>query len=188
VDSILSKEETEAVVNQIIVPTLRAAKSYSGILYAGLMLTSAGPKLLEYNARFGDPETQEILSRLESDLLEVLNAIAEHRLDKRPLQWRKQAAATIVLVSGGYPGKIEKGKQIFGLDAAQRIEGVKLYHAGTSWEGGKVYTSGGRVLNVTARGDTLAQALDRAYYAAEMIEFEGKDYRKDIGQKGLAKQ
>ena len=125
---------------------------------------------------------------MKTDLLDVLVDLAEHRLASRKLEWRQEAAATIVLVAGGYPGKVENGKQIFGLDEAKRIEGVRVYHAGTRWEDGKVYTAGGRVLNVTARGATLAEALDRAYFVAQMIEFEGKDYRKDIGKKGLAKQ
>jgi phosphoribosylamine--glycine ligase len=188
VDTILSREQQDAVLRRIIRPTLEAAQSYSGILYAGLMLTAEGPKLLEYNARFGDPETQVILSRLKTDLPSILVDIAEHRLVSRKLEWRQEAAATVVLVAGGYPGKVENGKQIFGLEEAKRIEGVKVYHAGTRFEDGKVYTAGGRVLNVTARGATLAEALERAYFVAQMIEFEGKDYRKDIGKKGLAKQ
>ena len=188
VDTILSREQQDAVLNRIIRPTLRAAQSYSGILYAGLMLTSEGPKLLEYNARFGDPETQVILSRLKTDLLGILIDLAEHRLSSGKLEWRREAAATVVLVAGDYPGKVENGKQIFGLEEVKRIEGVKVYHAGTRWEGGKFYTAGGRVLNVTALGATLAEALERAYFVARMIEFEGKDCRKDIGRKGLAKE
>ena len=188
VDSILSAQQHDAVLDCIIKPTLEAAKSYTGILYAGLMLTPQGPKLLEYNARFGDPETQVILSRLETSLLDVLVDIVEHRLSSRTLKWRTDAAATVVLVAKGYPGKIENGKQIFGLDEAKRIDGVKIYHAGTRSDGGRIYTSGGRVLNVTARGATLDEALERAYFVAQMIEFEGKDYRKDIGKKGLARQ
>jgi phosphoribosylamine--glycine ligase len=187
-DTILSEPQYTAVMERIIKPTLRAAPSFSGILYAGLMLTADGPKLLEYNTRFGDPETQVILLRLKTDFLSVLTDIVEHRLSSRSLEWRRDAAATVVLVAKGYPGKIEKGKVIAGLDEASRIEGVKVFHAGTHWEEGKVYTAGGRVLNVTARGTTLAEALERAYFAAEMVEFEGKDYRRDIGRKGLLKQ
>jgi phosphoribosylamine--glycine ligase len=188
VDTILSREQHESVLNRMIKPTLEAAETYSGILYAGLMLTPDGPKLLEYNTRFGDPETQVILSRLKTDLLGVLIDITEHRLSFQQLEWRPEAAATVVLVAGGYPGKVENGKPISGLDEANRIDGVKVYHAGTRWEDGRIYTAGGRVLNVTARGATLAQALERAYFAAQMIEFDGKDYRRDIGKKGLAKQ
>jgi phosphoribosylamine--glycine ligase len=187
VDTILSNGQYEAVLNHIIKPTLDAARSYSGILYAGLMLTPDGPKLLEYNARFGDPETQVILSRLKTDLIDVFVDMVEHRLSGRRLEWRTDAAATVVLVSREYPGKVENGKEIRGLEAAKRVDGVKVYHAGTRAEGGKIYTNGGRVLNVTARGGTLAEALDRAYAVAQMIEFEGKDYRRDIGKKGLGK-
>src|SRR5215831_4607891 len=185
-DTILSPEQHSAVLSRIIEPTLKAAKSYAGVLYAGLMLTSRGPKLLEYNARFGDPETQVVLSRLKTSLIDVLQDIVEHRLAARKLEWRRDPAATVVLVAAGYLGKVEGGKQIFRLDEAKRIEGVKVYHAGTRREGGRIYTAGGRVLNVTARGATLAEALERAYFVAEMIEFDGKDYRKDIGKKGLA--
>jgi phosphoribosylamine--glycine ligase len=188
VDSILSAEQIDAVLQRIIKPTLKAARSYTGILYAGLMLTAGGPKLLEYNARFGDPETQVILSRLKTSLLDVFIDIVEHRLSARALEWRRDAAATVVLVAAEYPGKAQGGKEIFGLDDAKRIAGVKVYHAGTRREGGKVYTAGGRILNVTAIGATLAEALQRAYSVARMIEFEGKDYRRDIGKKGLVKQ
>jgi phosphoribosylamine--glycine ligase len=187
-DTILSSAQHDAVLNRIIRPTLHAARSYSGILYAGLMLTSDGPKLLEYNARFGDPETQVILSRLNTDLLDVFLDIVEHRLAARLLEWRKEAAATVVLVAREYPGKAESGKEILGLNEAKRIDGVKVYHAGTRADGGRIYTNGGRVLNVTARGATLAEALEKAYFVAQMIEFDGKDYRRDIGRKGLAKR
>src|SRR5262245_9665551 len=186
--SILSPKEYDAVLSSIIKPTLAAANDYAGILYAGLMLTAEGPKLLEYNARFGDPETQVILSRLKTNLLDVLVDIAEHRLSPRKLEWRTDAAATVVLVARGYPGKVENGKEIRGLEEAGRMEGVKVYHAGTRREGEKIYTAGGRILNVTARGATLTEALERAYTAARMIEFEDKDYRTDIGKKGLARQ
>jgi phosphoribosylamine--glycine ligase len=187
VDTILSVEQRQRVIGSIVQPTLKAMKSYSGVLYAGLMLTSSGPKILEYNARFGDPETQVILPRLKTDLLEVFQAIAEHRLDRQNLEWRPEATATVALVANGYPGKVDSGKRISGLDAARRIENVKVYHAGTRFEDGHYYTAGGRVLNVTASGATLAQALERAYAVAEMIQFEGKDYRKDIGRRGVAK-
>jgi phosphoribosylamine--glycine ligase len=186
-DTILTKDQHEAVLASIIRPTLAAAKTYTGILYAGLMLTPAGPKLIEYNARFGDPETQVILPRLKSDLLEIFIDMADHRLAARSVEWSDEVAATVVLVASGYPGKFENGKRIDGLDEAARLDGVRVYHAGTRLEDGIVYTAGGRVLNVTARGATLPQALDRAYAAAEVIRFEGKDYRKDIGKKGMAK-
>jgi phosphoribosylamine--glycine ligase len=188
IDSILSPERREFVIQRIIRPTLDAAKSYTGILYAGLMLTADGPKLLEYNARFGDPETQVILARLKTSLLDIFTDMVEHRLGSTTLEWRSEVSATVVLVARGYPGQVEHGKQIFGLDEAKRVAGVKVYHAGTRLEGGSVYTAGGRVLNVTALGGTLVEALERAYAVAQMIEFDGKDYRRDIGKKGLAKQ
>jgi phosphoribosylamine--glycine ligase len=187
IDTILTKEQHAAVIASIIRPTLDAAKTFTGILYAGLMLTPSGPKIIEYNARFGDPETQVILPRLKSDLLEIFVDMADHRLGSRTVEWSSEVTATVVLVASGYPGKVENGKRIEGLDAAARLDGVRIYHAGTRLEDGRVYTAGGRVLNVTARGATLSQALDRAYAAAEVIHFDGKDYRKDIGKKGLAK-
>ena len=188
IDTILTKEQHEAVLSSIIRPALEAARDYSGILYAGLMLTPTGPKVVEFNVRFGDPETQVILPRLKSDLLEVFIDMADHRLASSRVEWSGEVTATVVLVASGYPGKYESGKRIEGLDEAARIDGVRVYHAGTRQQDGRIYTSGGRVLNVTARGATLSQALDRAYAAAEVIRFEGKDYRKDIGKKGLAKE
>ena len=188
IDTILTPEERDVVMRTIIRPTLDNAPGFTGILYAGLMMTAAGPKLLEYNTRFGDPETQVILPRLKTDLLEVLIDMAEHRLASRTLEWTSEPTASVVLVAGGYPGKVENGKRISGLREASRLDGVKIYHAGTKMEDGNVVTAGGRILNVTARGATLSQALDRAYAACEVINFDGKDYRRDIGKKGLAKQ
>ena len=188
IDTILTPAQFDAVLSSIIRPTLAAAKDYTGILYAGLMLTPDGPKVVEFNVRFGDPETQVILPRLKTDLLEVLMDMADHRLGSRHVEWSSEVTATVVLVASGYPGKFESGKRIEGLDEAGRLEGVRIFHAGTREQDGKIYTSGGRILNVTARGKTLSQALDRAYAAAEMIRFDGKDYRRDIGRKGLAKE
>jgi len=188
VDTILSAAVQQRVVDSIIRPTVHAAKTYSGILYAGLMITSDGPKIIEYNARFGDPETQVILPRLKTDLLDVLVAISEHRLARVRLEWVPEAAATVVLVANSYPGNVQTGMRIYGLDRAGRLEGVKVFHAGTRFEDGIYYTAGGRVLNVTAIGSTLSDALGRAYAAAEMISFEGKDYRRDIGRKGLERE
>jgi phosphoribosylamine--glycine ligase len=188
IDTILTKEQYAAVITSIIEPALAAAKDYSGILYAGLMLTPDGPKVVEFNVRFGDPETQVILPRMKTDLLEVFMDMADHRLASRQVEWSSEVTATVVLVASGYPGKYESGKRIEGLDEAGRLDGVRVYHAGTREQDGKIYTSGGRVLNVTGRGATLSQALDRAYAAAEVIRFDGKDYRRDIGKKGLAKE
>jgi phosphoribosylamine--glycine ligase len=188
IDTILTRQQHDFVSSSIVQPTLDALKDYSGVLYVGLMLTPAGPKVVEYNVRFGDPEAQVILPRLKTDLFEVLMDIASHRLASRQVEWSSDVTATVVLVPAGYPGKVESGKRIEGLDEAGRLEGVRIYHAGTHEQDGKVYTAGGRVLNVTGRGATLSQALDRAYAAAEMIKFDGKDYRRDIGKKGLAKE
>lgn len=188
IDTILTKEQHETVLSSIVRPTLTALQGYTGILYVGLMLTPTGPKVVEYNVRFGDPETQVILPRLKSDLLEVFMDMAEHRLSSRRVEWSSDVTATVVLVASGYPGKVEQGKRIEGLQEAGRIEGVRVYHAGTREQDGNIYTSGGRVLNVTGRGATLSQALQRAYAAAEVISFDGKDYRRDIGKKGLAKE
>lgn len=187
VDSILDPAQHSAVLEQIVKPTLVAAKTYTGILFVGLMLTPEGPKVVEYNARFGDPETQVVLPRLKTDLLELFLAMTEHRLGSTPVEWREGAAATVVLVADGYPGPVRNGKEVAGLERAGGVDGVKIYHAGTRVENGRIYTAGGRVLNVTAVGSTLQQALDRAYRAAEMVEFDGKDYRRDIGRKGIAK-
>jgi phosphoribosylamine--glycine ligase len=188
IDTILSKQQYDLVLSSIIRPALEGAKDYTGILYAGLMLTPTGPRVVEFNVRFGDPETQVILPRLKSDLLEIFVAMSERRLASCPVEWSSEVTATIVLVASGYPGKYEVGKRIDGLEEAGRLPGVRIYHAGTKEEGGHLYTSGGRILNVTARGVTLSQALDRAYAAAEVIRFDGKDYRHDIGKKGLAKE
>lgn len=188
IDTILTEEQHDTVLSSIIRPALEAAKDYTGILYAGLMLTPAGPKVVEFNVRFGDPETQVILPRLKSDLLEIFMDMADHRLASSRVEWSSEVTATVVLVASGYPGAYQSGKRIEGLEEAGRINGVRVYHAGTREQDGRIYTSGGRVLNVTARGATLSQALDRAYAAAEVIRFDGKDYRKDIGKKGLAKE
>jgi phosphoribosylamine--glycine ligase len=188
IDTILSPSLQQRVIDTIISPTLQGAKSYSGILYAGLMITAEGPKMIEYNARFGDPETQVILPRLKTDLLDVLLDMTTHRLGSRKLEWKPEVTVCINLVAGTYPGKVENGKRISGLEEASRIDQVKIYHAGTRYEDGHYYTAGGRVLNVTAQGNTLSAALARAYAAAEMIKFDGKDYRRDIAKKGLAKE
>jgi phosphoribosylamine--glycine ligase len=187
VDGILTPAQREVVEKRIVRPALEAAKDYSGVLYVGLMLTSSGPKVVEFNVRFGDPETQVILPRLRTDLLEVFADIADHRLGSCTLEWSADVSACVVLVAQGYPGKVENGKRIEGLEEAAKLDGVRVYHAGTRLEDGKLYTAGGRVLNVTATGATLAKALDRAYGACDRIQFEGKDYRRDIGRRWLVK-
>lgn len=155
---------------------------YRGVLYGGFMLTPAGPKVLEYNARFGDPETQVVLARLESDLVDVMIAIAEGRPDDIELAWSDKWAVTVVLASGGYPRAYEKGKVITGVDEANALSDVVVFHAGTAIDAeGRLVTAGGRVLDVTALGDTFEQARERAYQACDLIDFEGKQFRTDIG-------
>jgi len=159
---------------------------YRGVLYGGFILTTDGPKVLEYNARFGDPETQVLLPLLETDLLEVLLATAEGRLSEIDLKWRDGCAVSVVLASGGYPGNYATGKEIVGLEAAAQVEGVTVFHAGTARASdGKFLTTGGRVLDVTAVAPTFAEARERAYRAVELISFEGMHYRSDIGLRAL---
>jgi len=158
---------------------------YRGVLYGGFMLTPAGPKLLEYNARFGDPETQVVLPRLESDLVDVMLAVAEGRPEDIDLKWADKWAVTVVLASAGYPKAYEKGKVIIGIDAADALDDVKVYHAGTAMRDGELVTSGGRVLNVTAMGDTFQAARELAYKACDLIQFEGKQNRTDIGLRAI---
>lgn len=158
---------------------------YRGILYPGLMLTKEGPKVLEFNARFGDPETQVYLPRLQNDLVELLEACIDGTLDRLTLSWSQTHAVCVVMASAGYPGPYAKGKPISGLQEAAKLPNVKVFHAGTAMANGQVVTSGGRVLGVTAWGPTLKEARDTAYAAVERIRFEGAQYRPDIAAKGL---
>lgn len=183
-------EDELAAMKQVMLDTVAelAAEGidYRGCLYGGFMLTEDGPKVLEFNARFGDPETQVILPRLKNDLVEVMLACAEGRLDEVELAWRDEWAVAVVLTSAGYPGSYEKGKVITGIEDAEAMEDVTVYHAGTAVrEDGELVTSGGRVLAVTALGDTFEAARDLAYEACEKIEFEGKTLRRDIGLRAL---
>lgn len=184
---------TDAIISQIerdiLVPTVdglvREGIEYKGVLYAGLMLTQHGPKVLEFNCRFGDPETQPLMMRLQSDLLEVMLAVAEGRLDQVELKWDPRPAMCVVAASGGYPGKYRTGVPITGISDADAMHDVKVFQGGTRAEGKSVVTDGGRVLGVTALGDTLAQARQRAYDAMGKIHFEGMHFRKDIGRRAL---
>ena len=183
-------EDELAAMKQVMLDTVAelAAEGidYRGCLYGGFMLTKDGPKVLEFNARFGDPETQVILPRLKNDLVEVMLACAEGRLDEVELAWRDEWAVAVVLTSAGYPGSYEKGKVITGIEDAEAMEDVTVYHAGTAVrEDGELVTSGGRVLAVTALGDTFEAARDLAYEACEKINFEGKTLRRDIGLRAL---
>ncbi|MGH2739206.1 MAG: phosphoribosylamine--glycine ligase [Actinomycetota bacterium] len=156
---------------------------YRGVLYAGLMITAAGPKLLEFNCRFGDPETQAVLPRLGSDLAEALLATAEGRLEEVNLSWTERACVAVVLASGGYPGSYESGKEITGLETAAGLQDVAIFHAGTERRDGKVVTAGGRVVAVSALGNDLSDARKRAYEACSLISFEGMQHRTDIAEK-----
>ncbi|MDO5334520.1 MAG: phosphoribosylamine--glycine ligase [Coriobacteriia bacterium] len=162
------------------------ALDYRGCLYGGFMLTPEGPKIVEFNARFGDPETQVVLPRLESDLVDVMMAVAQGKPEEVELAWSDKWAVSVVLASAGYPGSYEKGKVITGIDAAEELEGVTVFHAGTKLaEDGSLLTSGGRVLNVVALADTFEAARNQAYAAVDLIDFEGKQFRRDIAAKAL---
>jgi phosphoribosylamine---glycine ligase len=158
---------------------------YTGILYCGLMMTAKGPMVLEFNCRFGDPETQPILMRLDSDLLEAFEACVEGRVSEGDFTWSKDSTACVVMASAGYPGDYASGKKIEGLEEASRVSGVQIFHAGTSLKDDAYYTSGGRVLGVTARGTNLGAAVKAAYQAVDLIKFEGAQYRRDIAHRGL---
>lgn len=172
------------VTREIIEPTLEGmaaeVRPFSGVLYAGLMLTSDGPKLIEFNARMGDPETQAVLMRLDSDLVEIFDALVDHRIGSIQVNWSNDSSVCVVAASGAYPGEFEKGKPITGLDEARRLEGVRIFHAGTASAQGVFTTSGGRVLGVTARAAELETARARAYEALSLISFDGMHYRTDI--------
>lgn len=179
-------EQMVAIMQHTLEALIAEGIDYRGCLYGGFMLTPEGPRLLEFNARFGDPETQVILPRLETDLLEVMLATAEQRLDQVRLQWSPRWAVSVVIASAGYPGDYEKGKPIHAINEAEALDGVTVYHAGTVIDDqGRLVTSGGRVLDVTALGDDFPQARSLAYTAASLIEFEGRFFRTDIGARAL---
>ncbi len=176
----------EICMNTIFLPTIHAmnqeGRVFKGCLYFGLMLTKDGPKVIEYNSRFGDPETQVVLPRLKTDLIDILLAVVEERLKEQPIEWSSEACACVVMASGGYPGKYEKGIEITGLKEDGQVGGATVYHAGTTCKQNRYYTNGGRVLGVTALGETLEEALGKAYAAVEQIHFHGAHYRCDIGK------
>ena len=188
--SLLDPQMTHWLLQHVAIPVVEGMKAegaeYKGILYCGLMMTARGPMVLEFNCRFGDPETQPILMRLESDLLEAIEASIEGRVSDGDFRWSNDATVCVVMASGGYPGTIEVGKRITGIEAADAVDGVKVFHAGTSARDGGFYTSGGRVLGVTARAPQLKTAVDRAYQAVEKIHFDGAHYRKDIAARALS--
>lgn len=180
------------VKSDIIRPTLDGMREdghpYRGVLYVGLMITEAGPRVVEYNCRLGDPEAQVVLPMLDSDAVDVFEAVANRTLAGVPVVSRGGAAATVVLASGGYPGPYEKGQAVSGIEDASQVGGVTVFHAGTRRDdAGRILTSGGRVFSITAIAPSLREAIDRAYEAADLIDFEGKYLRRDIGQKGIAR-
>ncbi|MCI7085591.1 phosphoribosylamine--glycine ligase [bacterium] len=179
-------EIAKECMDKIFVPTIKAmnqeGRTFKGCLYFGLMLTPTGPKVIEYNARFGDPEAQVVLPRLDTDLVDICQAVIDEKLSDIDIKWKKGAAACVVIASGGYPVDYEKGKEISGLDENGQVEGTIVYHAGTKYENGKFYTNGGRVLGVTAVADDLDSALEKAYGAVSKISFEDMHYRTDIGR------
>lgn len=185
----LSEAELASVGRQILEPWLAGCAAegidFRGLLYPGVMLTAAGPKVLEFNARFGDPETQVYLTRLENDLVELLMASAEGTLNRTELRWSSDASVCVVAASGGYPGEYRKGLAIQGLEAAAARPGVKVFHAGTALKDGALVTTGGRVLGVTAWAPTLQRARDEAYAALRLVHFDGLQFRRDIAAKAL---
>jgi len=188
-DQILDPQMRDWLVAHIARPVIAGMKAegaeYRGILYCGLMMTARGPIVLEFNCRFGDPETQPIMMRMESDLLEAIEASIEGRVSEGDFRWSADSAVCVVMSSGGYPGAFEAGKAIQGIEEADQVRGVKVFHAGTNRRDGGYFTSGGRVLGVTARGKELPEAVEHAYDAVRRIRFEGMHYRQDIAARGL---
>jgi phosphoribosylamine---glycine ligase len=186
---IIDDKMRDWLVNHIARPVVAGMKEegaeLKGVLYCGLMMTARGPMVLEFNCRFGDPETQPILMRMESDLLDALQASVEGRVSEGDFKWSNEASVCVVMSSGGYPGTFESGKRIAGIEDANRIEGVKVFHSGTARHDGMFYSSGGRVLGVTARAAELQTAVQRAYEACSKISFDGAHYRKDIAGRAL---
>ncbi|MDP2044113.1 MAG: phosphoribosylamine--glycine ligase [Candidatus Omnitrophota bacterium] len=186
VTSDILKEIMEKIIYRTIDGLVKEGIDYRGVLYAGVMLTKDGPKTLEFNARFGDPETQAILPRLKSDLLEVMLAASEGKLSKiRNLEWDNRACVCVVCAAEGYPGNYTKDKEISGLDAEGKLDGIFVFHAGTKKAGNKILTNGGRVLGVTGLGGSIKEAINKTYSAVNKINFEGMYYRKDIGGKAI---
>ena len=179
----------EKVMERIMMPAIKGmaaeGKPYKGILYAGLMIVDGKPWVLEFNVRLGDPETQPLLMRMKSDMLPVLEAVIEDNLQSVQIQWDPRPAVCVVMAASGYPGSYEKGKIISGLEETRHMEDTQVFHAGTAFKNGQVVTNGGRVLGVTALGETIQKAIDQSYEAASQIEWEGVYYRRDIGKKAL---
>ena len=186
---VVTEELEKVVMEKIMKPTIRALRSeginYKGILYAGLMIDKGDPQVLEFNCRLGDPETQPVLARLKTDLMDIAMALTEERLSEINIEWNSDPAVCVVLSSSGYPGKYRKGDMITGIEEANSVEGVHVFHAGTAFKDDHIVTAGGRVLGVTAVGKDVATAKSRAYDAAGKIHFQGMHYRKDIADRAL---
>jgi phosphoribosylamine--glycine ligase len=186
IDAALYYEIVETIMKPTIAALAAEGRPYKGVLYGGLMLTKDGPKVLEFNCRFGDPETQAVLPLLDADLVEICEAVVNERLHEVDVQWKDGACICVVMASAGYPGAYEKGKVIAGIEEAEREEGVIVFHAGTAMKDGQLVTSGGRVLGVTAIGRDFAEAIERVYKAVSKIHFDGAHYRRDIRPKFVA--
>ncbi|KKT00979.1 MAG: Phosphoribosylamine-glycine ligase [Candidatus Nomurabacteria bacterium GW2011_GWA2_43_15] len=186
----VSNKLLRGIEKNIVAPTLKGmnadGNSFSGLIYPGLILTKDGPKILEYNARFGDPETQTYMRLLDTDLLDISDACIDKKLNEIEIKWKNLSACTVVLASGGYPENYEKGKIISGIDEAEAESDIVVFHAGTKIENNNLVTNGGRVLGISAMGNTLEEALAKAYKATKKISFAGIQYRKDVGQKALS--
>jgi phosphoribosylamine---glycine ligase len=186
---ILTGKLRKTIATRIIEPAIRGMQRngtpFKGVLYAGLMMTSEGPMVLEFNVRFGDPEAQAVLPRMKGDIVELMLASCEGRLDTFESEWDKRSCICVVISSGGYPGEYETGKEITGLEDAGKNEDMFVFHAGTKKEGDKIVTSGGRVLGVTSLGNTIEGAIDRVYKAVDKIHFERCFFRRDIGSKAF---
>jgi phosphoribosylamine---glycine ligase len=186
---VVTPELADRIMREVMLPAVRGMKQegkpYKGVLYAGMMITKDGPKVLEFNVRFGDPEAQPILMRLDSDLVDIMVACADGTLSPELVRWKDRASVCVVAAAKGYPGSYEKGTPIHGLDDASTLEDVVVFHAGTADRGAEIVTNGGRVLGVTALGDGVSEAIDMAYKAMSKIKFDGMHYRKDIGARAL---
>jgi len=186
---VVTDEVHKLIMETIMEPAIKGmaaeGRPYKGVLYAGLMIADGKPRVVEFNARFGDPETQAVLPRMKSDIVPIMQACIDGTLDKMQIEWTNNSAVCVVMASGGYPGSYEKGKVISGLEAAGAMEKVVVFHAGTARKGNDIITNGGRVLGVTALGSTVKDAIDRAYEAVAKISFEGAYFRKDIGYRVL---
>jgi phosphoribosylamine--glycine ligase len=186
---VITDELHHQIMEEIMIPTVRGmaaeGRPFQGILYGGLMISDSGPKVLEFNVRFGDPEAQPILPRMENDLVPILESCIEGRLDEETIRWKPEAAICVVMASGGYPRSYEKGKKINGLEEAGSLDDLVVFHAGTALEDGKVVTAGGRVLGITALGKSIQEAIEKAYEGVSLIQFEGAHFRRDIGRKAL---